>query len=128
MQKKDVAAQVGVRPSTITGWLKDEDFKALIKQYEQEIMSEFKEQIEVEQDRVRRKLMEYAEPALDTLFELMISAQSERVRQISAQDILDRAGYVKKQQIDMDTEITVPLEMWQNIQTALKELKEDENE
>lgn len=73
--KKDVAAQVGVRPGTISEWFLSEEFQ---NKYD---------------ETMRARVKEIASKANEVIFELMGNAKSETVRLNAAKEFVSRAGY-----------------------------------
>lgn len=74
--KKDVAAQVGVKPQAISDWFRTNvEFNSL---YE---------------ETMRARIQEIASKANEVIYELMGSAKSETVRLNAAKEFVSRAGY-----------------------------------
>ena len=73
--KKEAAAQVGVKPQTISEWFKDEEFRSTYD------------------ESMRARITEIASKANEVIYELMGSAKSETVRLNAAKEFVSRAGY-----------------------------------
>ena len=79
--KKNAAIGVGVTPQTISEWLQRPDFEALINQFKRLSMLEA-------QDRMRGHTI----AAVESLYNLMIQAKSEKVQLLAAQYIIEKAN------------------------------------
>ena len=72
---------------------------------------------------VRKRLEVEAIQSLEALIGLRDSATSERVRQISAMDILDRAGYKATDKVEARVELDASEGLANALATAMKEMK-----
>ena len=68
-------------------------------------------------DAVRKRFKDEALNSIDKLVKLRDGAQSERVQQISAMDILDRSGYKEPEKLEVDAIV----EVGEGLANALKE-------
>lgn len=72
---------------------------------------------------VRKRLEAEALESLEALIRLRDGATSERVRQISAMDILDRAGYKATDKVEARVELDASEGLANALATAMKEMK-----
>ena len=96
-------------------------FKEEMRKMEGEVRDEFvqNEGGKVHTDSVRGRLAEEALRALDTIVGFRDNATSERVRQLSALEILDRAGYKASEKIEGTVEIDASEGLVNAIQGAI---------
>ena len=71
---------------------------------------------------VSATLQDEARASLQTIIDLRDRASSERVKQVSALEILDRAGYSKTEKVHNTVELDVSDGLLAAIQTAMKEM------
>ena len=74
-------------------------------------------------DVVRARLNEEAIRSLDELIMLRGNAENERVRQISAMDLLDRAGYKAIEKTKAEVTVKISDEKGDRISKALEEMR-----
>ena len=93
---------------------------------EEEVKQEFvkTEGSKVQSDLIRVRLKEEALASLDTLIRLRDDAGSERVRQLSAIEILDRAGYKSSDKFEGEVVIDASDGLIDAITQAMKEMRE----
>lgn len=109
----EIAELVDMSPTRVSVILNHPDAKELIAKLATDIA------IERASD-VRTLLDSAALEAMQKNIQLMRSAKSERVQQISAFDILDRAGYEKRELI-VSTNVTMPKEDAEALRETLRE-------
>lgn len=91
MRNCDIAEQLGYTESRVSQILTDPRAKEMVAR----MSTEFIEQLTIEtQDRIQGAALE----AFEKVLYLMRHAESERIQQVSAFDILDRAGFKPKEQ------------------------------
>lgn len=95
---KEIAAELGLTPEYIGMLKSDPVFQAELQRVREQVHQTFVE--EAATVSIRPALQQHAREALDTLVALMRDARSERVRQLSAIDLLDRAGYRPTERIE----------------------------
>src|SRR3990172_51298 len=88
VDRKSIAEELGIHPTRVWQLTQTEEYKALWQQTVDEAIRLTKEKIAVR-----------TEAAADKVFTLMEHAQSEKVQLASAQDILDRGGVEKRQEV-----------------------------
>lgn len=74
---------------------------------------------------VRKRLEAEALESLEALIALRDGVTSERVRQISAMDILDRAGYKSTDKVEARVELDASEGLVDALAIAMKEMKDD---
>jgi len=101
-------------------------FKEEKKRMEEEIKGEFvkSEGSKVQSDLVRVRLKEEALESLETLVRLRDRASSERVRQLSAIEILDRAGIKASEKMEAEIVIDASEGLINALNRAIKEMRE----
>lgn len=124
---KEIAEAMNITPNRISSIKHDPLFVEEFERFRDLINSRTVEAIakgEVD-DPVRRRLQEIRMDALEENIALMRHAESETVRQRSAWDLLDRAGYRPKEQIEQKVEQTVRFsqEDLENIRAGLRDLR-----
>jgi len=122
----EVAELFGMTPSRFSIICNSPLFKAERTQMETEIGGQFVENEggKVHRDAVREKLMQEALASLDTVIALRDGATSERVRQLSALEILDRAGYKAPERIEGNVEVDASEGLVNAISCAMREMKD----
>ena len=100
-------------------------FKEEMAIMQKEISGEFvkNESSKVHTDMVRTRLSEEALASLNTIIRLRDSAQSERVRQLSAIEILDRAGFKAPERVEGSVLLDASDGLMSAIQQAMKEMQ-----
>ena len=87
--------------------------------------------IEIESEKeyidggVRVKLEEEAMRSLNVLIGLRDGASSERVKQVSALEILDRAGYKASEKVESKVQLDASTGLLNALNTAIKEMRRD---
>ena len=99
-------------------------FRIELAKMQKEVNAQFveNESSKVHTSDVRGKLQEEALRSLDKIIELRDGAVSERVRQLSALEILDRAGYKAAEKIESRIEVDASEGLVNAIQIAIKEM------
>jgi hypothetical protein len=77
----------------------------------------------VHQDNISVRLKDEANASLDTLLKLRDNAGSERVRQLSAIEILDRAGYKPSDKIEGEITIDASDGLVNALKTAMEKVQ-----
>ena len=100
-------------------------FKEEMAIMQKEIAGEFvkNESSKVHTDMVRTRLSEEALASLNTIVGLRDGAQSERVRQLSAIEILDRAGFKAPERVEGSVLLDASDGLMSAIQQAMKEMQ-----
>ncbi len=106
---KEIAEEFGYTPSRLSIIVNSTLFKKEKERMEKEIEKQFVENegSKVQTDLVRARLAEEALPSLETIVSLRDTAQSEKVRQASAFDILNRAGYKEPIKVEASGQVEV---------------------
>ena len=115
----EIAKEMGYTMSRVSIITNSELFKKEKEKMSDKINALFIdcEATKVQTDRVRIRLDEEALPSLEKVIGLRNSAKNERVQQISAFDILDRAGYSKVEKLETSGSV----EVGEGLANALKE-------
>lgn len=115
----EIAKELGYTPSRISLIINSELFQVEMKKMREKIETLFidNEGSKVQTDRVRQRIKEESLESVNTIVRLRDNAANERVRQISAFDILDRGGYKAPEKIDT----TATVEVGDGLANALKE-------
>ncbi len=121
----EIAVIFGITPSRMSTIVNSPLFREERIAMEKEVNEEFvdNEGGKIHRNSVRQKLEEEALRSLDTVVGLRDNAVSERVRQLSALEILDRAGYKAAERIEGAVEIDASEGLINAISEAVKEMK-----
>ena len=100
-------------------------FKEELAKMEGEVNAEFAktEGSRAHTDLIRHKIKDEAMASLDTLVGLRDKSDSDRVRQLSAIEILDRAGYKATDKIEAEVAIDASDGLCRAIAEAMKEMR-----
>jgi hypothetical protein len=106
---KEICEEMGWNSTYLTMLKSDPLFAAELKAQEEKIKSRFVEAVAKGEvvDPVRDELDKAKVEAIRMNIELMKNATSEAVRQRSAWDILDRAGYKPTEKVESTTKVVV---------------------
>lgn len=100
-------------------------FREEMARMQQEVNKEFvkTEGSKVQSDLVRVRIKEEVLPSLQTIIDLRDKASSERVRQLSAIEILSMGGYTKSEKIETEVTVSASEGLISAIQMAIREMK-----
>ena len=115
-----IAAEVGMEPTTVSKILGDPRAKVLKKKINEQYIEET---LISTQERIQSNTL----AAADKVIELMNGADSERVQQTSAFDILDRGGFKPREQ-SVSTQIKIGAKDISRLVNALEESKQEPEE
>lgn len=123
---RDAAEMLGYHPKRVSQIVTSPLFKEEMAKMQEEIKKEFVETegSKATSDIVRLRMKEEALASLETLIKLRDSSQSDRVRQLSAIEILDRAGYKPTDKVEAEIAIDASDGLCQAIATVMKEMRE----
>ena len=122
---KEAAEIVGYGPDRVSFIINSPLFQAEMERMRVDIekgVVELESEVAHMDGGVNSKLREESLASLETIISLRDGAQSERVKQVSALEILDRAGYSKTEKVHNTVELDVSDGLLNAIQTAMKEM------
>lgn len=100
MSQTKVAEEVDVSERTLYNWMRcNEEFRSAMEWYRKEVYKD------------------YAPKAVETVVEIMLNGENDRVRLDAAKDILTRAGDDAVSKVDLESENTVNI----NVRTMEKD-------
>ncbi len=128
---KEIAEALGYSPGWVSQLQKSKKYKDKLQATRAALDDHFEEKLSdaLVNDKVIQRLREVAEDALETVLELMEGAESENVRQKSAFDVLDRAGYRPSDRVEMehsgglDLGVEVTDKMEEDIRKGLEDIQ-----
>jgi predicted XRE-type DNA-binding protein len=121
----EIANIFGITQPRVSTIINSPLFRAEREKMEKEVTSQFVENegSKIHTNVVREMLQEEALKSLNKIIELRDGATSERVRQLSALEILDRAGYKAAEKIEGVVEIDASEGLVNAIQIAVREMQ-----
>lgn len=120
---QDAAEELGYTVARASLIANSPMFKEEMRRMQEEINKEFvqTEGSKVQSDLVRARIKEEALASLQTIVELRDKAQSERVRQLSAIEILGMGGYTKSEKIEAEVTVSATEGLISAIQMAIEQ-------
>ena len=122
----ELAEVFGLQPLRISQIINSPLYKEELARMEEEVNKEFakSEGEKTRLDFIRIRMKDEASKSLDKLIALRDGASSERVQQLSAMDILDRAGVVKTNRVEGELVIDASEGLVGALEEAVKEMRE----
>ncbi len=119
----------GLGPARISVIINSPLFREELKKMEAEVGGEYvkNEGSKAQLDFVRIRLKEEAQRSLDKLVQLRDGAQSERVQQLSAVEILDRAGVVRTDKVEGELIVDASEGLVNALAEAVKVMRESKD-
>jgi predicted DNA-binding protein (UPF0251 family) len=123
--QKDTAEKLGISKQMVTDLYNSPLFRTEFDKRLARIMDVHAETAGKCEDPVRVEIEKAKVEAIRTNIELMRQAENERVRQASAWDILDRAGYKPKDVVEQTTRVVIDDKNAADIRAALADIADD---
>jgi DNA-binding transcriptional regulator YiaG len=123
-----VAQRLGVSGQMVSDLFNSPLFQAEYQQQLAKIMDTHADYAAKCEDPVRAELDKVKVEAMRENIRLMRNGESERIRQASAWDILDRAGYKPRDVVEQTTRVVIDGKQAEGLRAALEDLGKIESE